>query len=836
MSRSGAQVIGRRARHQLAGLLAIAACLPATATAVNGIVSSSEFGFEQVAVGQADRLAVAVWRGEIRGESILAAEHRTGAATWTRPAVLGRGAGYPFELDLATNRRGDAVAVWARVDTARGTVRVEAARRPRGGGWSTPTVLAEFAHAGVNLPSMSPVQTADVEVRPDGGALVVYELTDGMVVSRSLAPGREAWDAPQTIRPAAPGVLGEVPDVSLTLRTDGRAVAVWQQGAGPTNNRSIGVAERIGGTWSAPATLPGSEGGFYPAVATTADGETIAAWTTIGLNNRVATRSGIGSWSAPSRVGAGAAPRLHVGAGVTAITWPSGPGVALRAVGSATWRTTRAPVTPQAATLTRDGSLIVAGVTPGAVAAWSRLRAGDTRWGALRIESSQRDTFNPRVVGIAPAPRGPLATLLWTASVQPGRLGLPRGGAALQYAELSPTSGTRSGATPRLRLPRRPVTTPANAVVSLSPTFVRYTGPTRVQVQVRRGDSWRRVATLTADNEQPLLLRLTRPEVTRVRLAYGPRFRLATNAVRVRVLPTRLRRVVAGWWPKDVSAVGRDLWVLSGTRATRSRPWRAELRLLDAGSGRLRRGPVRIGVNPYGYELVNTGARVLLRSFSGTLRVLDPRTPGLIGPPATLTPGTCDAAACSPVRLTFGDVSEPVTRTLRDLAGPVIGPDGSVWGIVADPTAPDDARLVQGRTGAPPADRGSVGPWAGGPHDRETGDLLAIDGGVWVRNAQSRVLWFGATGPGIPKGRFGVLAGQGRCAWGLATAAGSKGRVVRIGRAEAPNGAGVSLGPAYLSDPVDGGTAPPVFTAGSGAAWVVAFMEQTLIRVPIQRC
>jgi hypothetical protein len=292
-----------------------------------------------------------------------------------------------------------------------------------------------------------------------------------------------------------------------------------------------------------------------------------------------------------------------------------------------------------------------------------------------------------------------------------------------------------------------------------------------------------------------------------------------------------LRRIVAGWRPKDVSAVGRDRWVLGGTRAGLT-----ELRLLDAGSGRLRRGPVRIAGGPYGYGLVNTGARVLLRNTAGTLRVLDPGSPGLIGPAATLTPGTCDAAACSPVRLTVGNVSEPVTQALRDLAGPVIGPDGRVWGVVADPAAPDGARLVEGRTGAPPVDRGSVGPWIGGAHDRETGDLLAVDGGIWVRNALSGVSWFGATGPGIPKARFGVLAGQGRCAWGLATAAGSNGRVVRIGEGDAPNGAGVSLGPAYLSDPVDGGTTSPVFTAGSGAAWVVAFTEQTLIRVPIQRC
>jgi hypothetical protein len=524
------------------------------------------------------------------------------------------------------------VAVWLTHAPTQGKARLHAARRRRDGTWSRPSVLSEFGFVSQTFPR-NPVQTADVEIAPDGRALVVYEWADGTVLSRSLPPVREVWDAPQVIRVAPPPGLPELSDVALALSPDGRAVALWQQGSGPAGNRSIGVAERTGGAWSAPVTLPGSEGGYYPAAARTGDGETIAAWTARSLDNWVATRGPAGAWSAPSRVGPGYAPRLHVGAGAVVLSSPRGD-VAVRAAGASIWQVSRAPVhpdpstfNPQAVAVGRDGSVVVAGVTPGGVVAWSRLRRGQVRWSALRIESNTRDVSDPQVVGIAPAPIGPLATALWRASVRPGRLGMPRGGSALQYAELSPTSGTPTGATPRLRLPPSPITTPANAVVALYPTFQRYTGPTRVQVQIRRANAWRGLVTLTAENEQPLLVRLTRPGVGRLRLAYGPGFRLTTNAVQLRVLRTRLQRIVAGWSPKAVSAAGRDLWVLSVTRARRP-----ELRLLDARSGQLRRGPVPIASG----VLVNTGARVLLQTSSGTLTVLDPRSPRLVGATAVL--------------------------------------------------------------------------------------------------------------------------------------------------------------------------------------------------------
>ncbi len=530
-------------------------------------------------------------------------------------------------------------------------------------------------------------------------------------------------------------------------------------------------------------------------------------------------------------MGNGFAPQLHVGARATALTWPSGPGVAIRAAGATTWQATRAPLTPQGATFARDGSLVVAGVTAGAVVAWSRLGQGDARWSALRIESSPTHVFNPKVVGMAPSPAGPLATMLWTASVRIGHLGMPAGGAALQYAELSPTSGIPPGATPRLRLPSAPITTPANAVVTLSPTFGRYTGPTPVQVQIRRGTTWRRLVTLTAENEQAVHFRLTRPGTGQLRLAYGPRFRLATNAVRVRVLRTRLLRIVAGWRPKAVSAVGRDLWVLSGTRAMRS-----ELRLLDARTGRLRRGPIRIAVNPYLLEFVNTGARVLLRQVSsGALRVLDPGSSGLMGAGAALTGGSCDATACTPMTLTIGTSIEHPSRSVGYVLEPVTGPDGRVWGVVPQggTTASDaGSRLVEGRTTGPPVDHGPVGSLSG---DHATGTLVAVDGGVWARDAGSAVSWFGAAGPGVGKGTFAVLAGRGRCVAGLSTDV-SNPRVVRLGEGATPNGPGVNLGGTYIEDPVDAGNAPPVFTVGSGTGWVIGFNEQTLIRVPVPTC
>ncbi len=824
---------GTRIREGLAGLVAataVVAAAPALAGAVAGTVTTSRFGIDQVAVGQADRLTVAAWAGGRGLASVLAAEHRLGTAAWTRPVVVGTGSGDVLELDLATNPQGDAVAVWGTPGPTQGKARLQAARRRRDGTWSRPSVLSEFGYVSLNFPRL-PVQTADVEIAPDGRALVVYEWDDGTVLSRSLAPGREVWDAPQIIRAAPPSGLPEISDVALALSPDGRAVALWQQGSGPLGNRSLGVAERTGGGWSGPATLPGSEGGYYPAVARAGNGETIAAWTAPSLFNWVATRGPAGVWSAPSRVGTGFAPRLHVDARTIAISWPSGPDVAVRAAGATTWQVTRARVTPQAATVARDGSVVVAGVTPGGVVAWSRLRRGEVRWSALRIESNTRDVSNAQVAGIAPASTGPLATVLWRASVRPGRLGMPTGGSALQYAELSPTSGTRAGATPRLSLPPAPITTPANAVVWLYPTFQRYTGPTRVRVQIRYGSApWRPLATLTAENEQALLVRLTRPGTGRLRMAYGPGFRLTTNSVRVRVLRTRLQRIVAGWSPKAVSAVGRDLWVLSGTRARRS-----ELRLVDARTGRLRRGPVRIKVDPYQLELVNTGARVLLQTSSGTLRVLDSGSPRLVGATAVLKDGSCTAAGCTPMILTVGASSEYPSRSVGYVLAPVTGPDRRVWGTVADTGTTYGvaaSRLVEGRETGPPVDHGRIGPLFEG---HSTGTLVAVDGGVWVRDALSRVSWFGATGAGVGKGTFAVLAGRGHCVSGISERRGNS-RVVRLGEGGSPNGRGVSLGQTYLQDPVDAGNTPPPLTVGSGTAWVVAFIEQTLVRVPVPGC
>jgi hypothetical protein len=188
--------------------------------------------------------------------------------------------------------------------------------------------------------------------------------------------------------------------------------------------------------------------------------------------------------------------------------------------------------------------------------------------------------------------------------------------------------------------------------------------------------------------------------------------------------------------------------------------------------------------------------------------------------------------------ITVGGASEYPSRSVGYNLDPVTGPDGRVWGVVAQTGTPNGTaawRLVEGGATSPAVDRGPIGPLSeNGLGHYWTGALVAVDGGVWV-DALSGVFWFGPAGPGVRKGSFEVLAGRGRCVSGLSESRGSS-RVVRLGQGDSPNGRSVSLGEVFLRDPDDGGTTPPPLAVGSGTAWVIAFTEQALVRVPVPGC
>lgn len=800
--------------------------LAAAAPAQPHTVLRSGYGVDAPLAVTAGGRAVAVWSGGLRGGSVSAAEHTPGTAAWPAPTTVANGMGGGVAaLRVAANAAGVTAAVWlTRVDGAgASTLTIEGARRTGTGAWTALPRLATVTDANM-VPLYLPVTPLDVAVTPDGGAMVVYATTDGAITAVHLAPGGGAWDTPVTVRPPVPARPSpSTADVTVAAGPGGRVTALWTEQAAD-RSLSVQTAEWTGGAWSAPAALPGAEGGYYPDVAVTPAGETIAAWTT-PAGNQVATRPAGGAWSAATRVGDGYGPDIAVGAHRVAVTWgTAGRGGAVRDAPGGAWTPTTAPVAPVAAAFTRDDRLLVAGTLTSRVLVWARRSAGGA-WERARVASRQQDLIGVTGAVIVPAPRGPLASLIWAGNVREGRLGMPRGGTVVQGLDLAPTIGDAVGSTSRVVLPGRAVTVNAYAVTSVWPTFPRYAGPTPVRIQTRRAGRWHASGAAIADVDTSVMFRVGGPGRLQMRLAYGPGFRRTTNAVAVTVKATAQRRVIAGWRPTAVAGAGRDLWVLSADRSG----VRTELRLLDGTTGVLRRGPIRLPRYPTGVSLVETGGPVLLTAGSTGFTLLDPARPGLLGPEVTLAPGACTAAACTPLTLaTSGATPVSASRSVGGNVAPIAGPDGRVWSLgpgVADEGGGVTVTLRESVAGGAPVTREASGFVS--YHGGLQAEMIAVDGGVWFRGALGDLLWLGTTGAGVAKGDVEAVRGGGRCVWGLAGAS-TTARVVRLREGGTPNAAPI---------PVPGVPATEApFAVGPRSAWIIADSEQTLVRAPIPAC
>lgn len=804
--------------------LAVPPATGAAAPAAPHTIVRSTYGIDSITAVVAGGRGVAAWSGALRGADIVSAEHRAGTALWPAAVpVSSAPSGGAWGPQVASNAAGDTVAAWMVVDGT--SLTIEAARRTGVGTWSALPRLAAIADASSMARADLPRTPLAVDVTPDGTALVAYGTPDGTVTALRLAPGAAAWDAPVVVRgPVAGRPAPDPADLALAAGPDGTATLLWTETAADTT-RSIGEATWNGVAWSPPSSLPSAVGGYYPDVDVTAAGEVIAAWTTTD-GNFAATRPAGGAWSAATRVGGGYLPEIAVGANRVAVTWGSaGKGVALRDAAGGAWSPSVAPVAPMAAAFDRGDRLVVAGRLPSGVLAWSR-RGVNGAWAPARVASRQADLHGASGAAIVPSAAGPLATLYWSGNVRQGRLGMRAGGTVVQGLDISSTTGDVVGSRSVLRLTERPFTVGAYGAVRLHPRFTRYAGGVAVRIQTRRGGRWHTTVGDRADVDGFVAFRVGGPGRIQVRLAYGPGFRRTTNAVSVTVRRTALPRVVAGWSPSAIAASGRDLWVLSGTRTGAH----AELRLLDAATGRLRRGPVRVGLNPSSLSLAETGGPVLLDRFGADSRRLDPSLPGLIGAPVTLDAGGCTIAACAPITLTTAGSTLTPSRSVGFTLAPVSGPDGRVWGL--GPGQDDEgggtgATVVESLDGAPPVTRDAHG--FRGYHGGFSAELIAVDGGLWFRGAQGATLWVGADGPGVAKGVFQSVRGAGRCVWGLAGNVGAVREIVRLREGGTANAPRIPLRGVSVDD-------KPPFTVAARTAWVIGLGDQTLVRVPLPAC
>jgi PKD domain len=212
------------------------------------------------------------------------------AAAWLTPTDISRPGQHLDRPDLALDAAGDAVAIWNRRNGA-GELVIEAASRPAGGAWSTPTALSAPG-AGAFQPQIA--------VNGAGDAVAVWVGTAGGIEA-AARPANGTWST-QSTRLSPPGGLAVEPQ--LALNAAGDAVAVWTQVTG--GNRTAEAAVRpAGGDWSTQAIQisPTGKQASEARVGLDARGEAVAIWRSDSAGARpaieTASRPVGGAWSTP---------------------------------------------------------------------------------------------------------------------------------------------------------------------------------------------------------------------------------------------------------------------------------------------------------------------------------------------------------------------------------------------------------------------------------------------------------------------------------------------------------------------------------------------------------
>jgi hypothetical protein len=195
--------------------------------------------------------------------------------TWSGPTVLGWG----VAPSVAVGPDGRAIVAWEG-GSALAPV-VEAAVQPSGGVWSSPVVVGTDAG--------NPV----VRMDGHGNAVVAWAASSGAVYTASLPAGGK-WTAPFTLAGTRMAGFrgGYNPDVALN--SSGSAIIVWNEYDAAIEASSGTV---LGG-FAAPVAVDGAyTKGLQPKVALNDSGYASLAWSS-GQDNRVATRTPAGTWSA----------------------------------------------------------------------------------------------------------------------------------------------------------------------------------------------------------------------------------------------------------------------------------------------------------------------------------------------------------------------------------------------------------------------------------------------------------------------------------------------------------------------------------------------------------
>lgn len=246
--------------------------------------------------------AVAVWDGVEDRQSVLRSASRTPDGDWSAPlGVPGSGDDYgPGEPQIAIAPSGKAVAVWSQYElwSSHHVLYpvIESASRSSAGVWSRSAKLSHGRQICTD---------PQVALDPKGEAVAVWNCGEQArfpSVQSASRPADGDWSPIQRIT-RAPSHRSSAPQFSepqLAMNTTGEAVAIWSR-TGNDHSALESARHPLSGNWSAP-DLVTRDFAWAPRVGMDAAGGATAVWVSGG---KVQTVQGAmlrpgGSWSSPT--------------------------------------------------------------------------------------------------------------------------------------------------------------------------------------------------------------------------------------------------------------------------------------------------------------------------------------------------------------------------------------------------------------------------------------------------------------------------------------------------------------------------------------------------------
>lgn len=232
--------------------------------------------------------ATAVWTV---GDTIQTSTNRFNSRRigWTPPVALSNAGISVFDPHVIVDAYGNTTAMWVRYDM-NSVPGIETAYRPVGGTWSAPQLLAAGAPGEMML-----VASAN-----GGDIAAIWNIgpSNAASIYASIKPFGGVWSTPYNVAPAAYRQGGG----KIGIAANGDVTACWR------TNTEIRVANKpAGGDWSAAITIYANRAiSDYPTLAVMPSGDVMAAWITyvyVGGSYNYQIGSAVhpvgGAWSAP---------------------------------------------------------------------------------------------------------------------------------------------------------------------------------------------------------------------------------------------------------------------------------------------------------------------------------------------------------------------------------------------------------------------------------------------------------------------------------------------------------------------------------------------------------